>query len=361
MDKQEETINQTPLHQSNARIRAFLISLCCYTVLITFLGFYKFNEKKHHFFEQFPRKKQEAAPIKMLTPPPAKQTKQPLQKQIMPSEKNKAMPQKTEIAQKPTVQQPTQKKTIEATPENLIVPPTAKKPAEKITEQTESIQEVARPSQQKNILKQLRSPLRPKTNKDKQTTSKKQNERKRQSAWKRPSIKQNQDVATDQQKNRPPMHTQKITKAFSEFVEEKQKKMLMPLTQNNPSKDGYCWGEIAQQNAQRAEALSFFEHFLFSFCELSYQNQLSLKGIITKSHTITLNVTITKDRKIIHIERICPSPLHQFNDHVAYLLSIMTPPLFPAHHKGNELIVPLNIQITINPTIHSLYFVPVQF
>ncbi|HAU30016.1 MAG: hypothetical protein UV79_C0005G0002 [candidate division TM6 bacterium GW2011_GWF2_43_17] len=326
--------------QTQALIRATLLSLFCYSLFLLLLGIKLFDPTQKLNLNQI-LPSQKPAPVKLFQEPPKTPPEQLPQKAAVPLPKQA-------IHQKPVQQSQASQETLQPVP----TPPTAPTPTtvEHLTAQKEL------PKRHESFLKQFKSPMRAQEEVQNQATPPKP--RQKHAAWKRLTLKTSiAENPTSSARSDGGTKAAEISQQFSEFIEEKQQKMIFNSGQ---TQEGYFWGQNAEENARRAEALTFFERFLFSFCELSYQNQLSLKGIVTRSHHIGVQVTITKDRKVGQVRLVSPSPIPQLNDHILHLLSLITPPALPAHHQHDEIIVPLNIQISMDATLTSLYFIPIE-
>ncbi len=338
--------------RTTALFRATLLSLSLYTLFLLFLGIKLFDPTLQLNLKEL-LQPQKPAPIKFI-------------QEALPKVKPDNAPQKIKAplpiqpSSKPPEPSPTLKQLTPPHPMQTVEPQSS----ERVTPQppTKPRPDASLPMQKlplraTKLQEQYKSPMRPKEDVQARATPPKA--RQKQAAWKRPSIK---TLQTHSEKKLQTTVTQnkskEISQQFSQFIEEKQQKMIF---QSGPTQqEGFYWGQTAEENARRAEALSFFERFLFLFCELSYQNQLSLKGIITRSHHIAVQITINKERKITNIQLTSPSPVPQLNDHIMRLLGLITPPALPAHHQQNEIIVPLNIQISMDATLSSLYFIPIE-
>ncbi len=336
-------------HDTPALIRAITLSSIFYILFLLLLTMKLFDPtQKLPLHKLLPQK---PAPIKLLKekikqkppepielPTPSKQAaSEPIQPtNIIPSPPNQSQ----------NVQPPTNPEAFSPIQPSSSAQPKAepvKAPEKNLPERSTNLQKKETKAASINQKEEAIEEVRPKP-------------RQKKSAWIRPALGSPKKTPAEEENKIKQTASKKITQGFAQFMEQKQKKMVFAPQ----GEDGYYWGQTAQENARKAEALSFFEHFLFSFCELSYQNQLSLKGIIARSHQIAAEITIDKNRTITKIQLIKPSPIPQLNNHINYLLSILTPPLFPAHHTEEEIIVPLNIQISMDTELKSLYFIPLK-
>ncbi len=316
--------------QSRSLLLASIFSSLLYALLLLFLGM--------RFFDPY----QTQSPIKTKMPAPIK---------LLPQKKDELKSEKEPEPKAP-----------------LPPPPHQQTPAASHKQQppTEILQLPPRPTTEKNEIipteqvapqsaPERTTPL--KKTSEKTTTTQTPKKRNRRQTWKLPSI--SAPAAQREEQKTSKTSSEAIHTEFAQFLEEKNEKTLFVQSKtktNNP----YYWGQSAEKSAQHAEDLSFFDHLCFSFCDLSYQNQLPLAGIVIQPHPIVIMVTVTKNRKIKDTTITQASPIPQINQHILKLLRQITPPILPAHHTGEELIVPLYIEMHGNSTKKTLYFQPLR-
>jgi len=114
-------------------------------------------------------------------------------------------------------------------------------------------------------------------------------------------------------------------------------------------------------SSQKARAIGwefFMSKFVRAVCATSDQNPLPIPNDTVSTHTMVVNVTINRARKVTAISITVPSPKYYLNTYLERILSLTTIPQLPEEYPHDELTMPLRVHIKTCENLREIRLVP---
>lgn len=110
--------------------------------------------------------------------------------------------------------------------------------------------------------------------------------------------------------------------------------------------------------ARNMEFELFATRLVQTICDTSRQQPLYTTRNPITPHTTTLAITVGRDRKILSVKFIHPSPHKILNDYIERVVYAVIAPQLPASWEKDQIIMPLSIDMRSSPGAGEIYFVP---
>ena len=117
-------------------------------------------------------------------------------------------------------------------------------------------------------------------------------------------------------------------------------------------------GGGSSRNARKIGWEFFLNKFVHAVCATSDQNPLPIPNDTVATHTMVVNVTVNRARKVTKVAIAVPSPKYYLNTYLERILSLTTIPQLPEEYPHDELTMPLRVHIKTCENLREIRLVP---